>query len=141
MNIRNAQLTDGPTIEALLHQLGYPDTGNFLPQKLERMLVDPDERLLVGEAESGIVGFISIHFIPQIAIRGDFARISYFCIADGARGKGFGQEMEEFVVSLARERHCDRIEVHCHWQRSDAHRFYSRQGFEESPKYLIKKLP
>jgi GNAT superfamily N-acetyltransferase len=48
--------------------------------------------------------------------------------------------MEEYVVMLAKERGCDRIEVHCHSRRTDAHRFYSRQGYEESPKYLMKRL-
>ncbi len=140
MSIRPARLTDHSAIEVLLEQLGYEDTGRFLLSKLERMLADPDECLLVYEGEGGVLAFISVHFIPQIALPGDFARISYFSVADSARGKGIGREMVEYVVALARERQCDRMEVHCHWRRSDAHRFYARQGFEEAPKYLIKKL-
>jgi GNAT superfamily N-acetyltransferase len=48
--------------------------------------------------------------------------------------------METHVSTLARERSCDRIEVHCHSRRTDAHRFYERQGYEESPKYFTKSL-
>ena len=149
MSIRAARRTDHSAIEVLLGQLGYEDTGRFLFSKLERMLSDTDECLLVyegeagasgGEAPGGILAFISVHFIPQIALPGDFARISYFSVDDAARGQGIGREMEEYVVALARERQCDRIEVHCHWRRGDAHRFYARQGFEEAPKYLIKRL-
>lgn len=148
MSIRAARLSDGPAIEALLQQLGYAGTGSFLAGKLESMLADPDERLLVYELEqgdgpdvhSGVVALLSVHFIPQIALPGDFARISYFSVDSGSRGKGIGGEMEEHIAVLARERHCDRIEVHCHWQRADAHRFYSHQGYEEAPKYLIKRL-
>ncbi|MFM2483785.1 hypothetical protein [Celerinatantimonas yamalensis] len=36
---------------------------------------------------------ISVHFIPQLALAGDFARISYFCVADTARGRGIGAYM------------------------------------------------
>lgn len=140
MSIRSARLNDGPAIEQLLDQLGYAGTGYFLPQKLGRMLADPDERVLVYETTAGVVAFISVHFIPQIAVAGDFARISYFSVADSVRGQGIGREMEEYVVMLAKERGCDRIEVHCHSRRVDAHRFYSRQGYEESPKYLMKRL-
>jgi hypothetical protein len=48
--------------------------------------------------------------------------------------------MEAYCEQLARERGCDRMEVHCHSRRVRAHAFYGRQGYEESPKYLIKKL-
>jgi GNAT superfamily N-acetyltransferase len=140
MSIRSARLSDSPAIEQLLDQLGYTGTEGFLPQKLARMLADPDERLLVYETTAGVVAFISVHFIPQIAVAGDFARISYFSVDDSVRGQGIGREMEEYVVMLAKERQCDRIEVHCHTRRSDAHRFYFRQGYEEVPKYLMKKM-
>jgi GNAT superfamily N-acetyltransferase len=140
MSIRSARLTDGPAIEQLLDQLGYTGTQGFLPQKLRRMLADPDERLLVYETTAGVVAFISVHFIPQIAVAGDFARISYFSVDDSVRGQGIGREMEEYVAMLAKERGCDRIEVHCHSRREDAHRFYFRQGYEEAPKYLVKRL-
>jgi GNAT superfamily N-acetyltransferase len=153
MMIRLAKPADGPAIESLLQQLGYSDTGGFLVQKLERMLDDPDERVLVYETEAPqhgkhgatdaqplVVAFVSMHFIPQLGLAGDFARISYFAVDGRFRNNGIGQEMEEYIVALARERQCDRIEVHCHWQRGDAHRFYFRQGYEEAPKYLIKRL-
>ena len=140
MSIRPAQLSDGPAIEQLLDQLGYTGTEGFLPEKLRRMLADPDERLLVYETMAGVVAFISVHFIPQIAVAGDFARISYFSVDDSVRGQGIGREMEEYVAMLAKERGCDRIEVHCHSRREDAHRFYFRQGYEEEPKYLMKRL-
>jgi GNAT superfamily N-acetyltransferase len=140
MSIRSALLSDGPAIEQLLDELGYTGTGRFLPQKLLRMLTDPAERLLVYETTAGVVAFVSVHFIPQIAVAGDFARISYFSVADAVRGQGIGREMEEYVVMLAKERGCDRIEVHCHTRRVDAHRFYFRQRYEESPKYLMKRL-
>ncbi len=140
MSIRLAQSSDGPAIKRLLDQLGYAGTGHFLPQKLERMLADPDERVLVYETTVGVVAFVSVHFIPQIAVAGDFARISYFSVDDSVRGQGIGREMEEYVVMLATERGCDRIEVHCHERRVEAHRFYFRQGFGESPKYLMKRL-
>ena len=140
MKIRKAQLSDSTAIQTLLQQLGYPDTEQFLFTKLERMLIDPNEVLLVYELDSEVVAFISVHFIPQIALEGDFARISYFAVKDAIRGQGIGGEMEKFITALAKEKNCDRIEVHCHTRRSDAHRFYLRHGFKEAPKYFIKPL-
>jgi N-acetylglutamate synthase-like GNAT family acetyltransferase len=140
MKIRKAHVSDCTAIQALLRQLGYPDTEQFLLTKLERMLTDPGEVMLVYELDSKVVAFISVHFIPQIALQGDFARISYFAVMDETRGKGIGAEMEKYITTLAKEKNCDRIEVHCHSRRSDAHRFYLRHGFKEAPKYFIKPL-
>jgi len=133
----------------LLDQLEYPGSESFLETNLERMVKDPEEVLLVWEeegpgAESGadgrILGLLSLHFIPQIAVEGDFARISYFAVDEGVRSGGIGRAMEAHVTKLARERGCRLIEVHCHERRERAHEFYFRQGYVESPKYLIKRL-
>lgn len=142
MPIRQAIPSDRQNIQHLLTQLEYPGTANFLEEKLERMLQHPDEVLLVYEPVPGgsIEGLLSLHFIPQIALEGDFARISYFVVDENSQSGGIGREMEEYCTRLARERGCHLIEVHCHTRRERAHRFYYRQGFEESPKYLIKRL-
>lgn len=140
MSIRKAELSDSASIQILLSQLGYPNTDDFILTKMQEMLSDPDEILLVYEINSMVVAFISVHFIPQIAVRGDFARISYFSVSEQTRNKGIGKEIESYITSIAKDRNCDRIEVHCNFHRSDAHRFYLRQGFQEAPKYLVKKL-
>jgi GNAT superfamily N-acetyltransferase len=137
--IRLAQLTDTEAIRALIVQLDYEPPAE-LEEKIRRLSNHPDEVLLVYELDAEVVGFLSLHFIPQVALNGDFARISYFAVKDTARGQGVGQQLEAHITQLARERNCDRIEVHCHTRRADAHRFYERQGYEESPKYFIKRL-
>jgi GNAT superfamily N-acetyltransferase len=133
-------VSDWQQIRLLLDQLEYPGTEKFLEARIERLVNDPDEALLVYEQGDRLLGFISLHFIPQIALEGDFARISYFAVHERARGGGIGQALEEYCTNLARERGCQLIEVHCHTRRERAHAFYFRQGYEESPKYLIKRL-
>ena len=142
MPIRLAHIDDHAGISRLLAQLEYPGTEGFLQTRLATMLADPAETLLVWAEDPAptILAFLSLHFIPQIALQGDFARISYFAVDDTARSKGIGRQLEETATRLARERGCTLLEVHCHSRRSRAHDFYRRQGYEESPKYLIKKL-
>lgn len=140
MVIRKAKVDDWQRIKELLDQLDYPDTDAFLKAKIQTLLDDPDEELLVYELGGEVVAVMSLHFIPQLALEGDFARISYFAVEREFGGKGIGREMEAYCIQLAKERKCNRIEVHSHSRRVDAHRFYFRQGFKESPKYLIKML-
>jgi GNAT superfamily N-acetyltransferase len=137
--IRRAQTTDTEAIRALIAQLDY-DPPAALEEKIRRLSAHPDDVLLVYELDAEVVAVLSLHFIPQLAVAGDFARISYFAVKDSARSHGIGQQLEAHITGLARERNCDRIEVHCHTRRTDAHRFYERQGYEESPKYFIKLL-
>jgi GNAT superfamily N-acetyltransferase len=137
--IRRAQPADTESIRALIAQLDYDPPAN-LEEKIRLLSAHPDEVLLVYELDTEVVAFISLHFIPQIVLAGDFARISYFAVKDSARSHGIGKQLEAHTTRLARERNCDRIEVHCHTRRTDAHRFYERQGYKESPKYFIKRL-
>ena len=137
--IRRAQSTDTDAIRALIAQLDY-DPPASLEEKIRRLSTHPDEVLLVYELDTEVVAFLSLHFIPQLAVAGDFSRISYFAVKDSVRRHGIGRQLEAHIIRLARERNCDRIEVHCHTRRTDAHRFYERQGYNESPKYFIKTL-
>jgi GNAT superfamily N-acetyltransferase len=88
-----------------------------------------------------VLGVLSLHFIPQLALAGDFARITYFCVSNEHSRSGIGRKLIEVAEALACERRCDRIEVHCHACRTEAHQFYFSMQYEESPKYLIKMLP
>lgn len=138
--IRPATVADSAVIAQLLDDLGYPVSLDFLTHSLQRQLDHPDAVLLVAEIEKAVVGVISLHFIPQLALPGDFCRISYLCVSPEARGQGIGTALEARAYALAQERGCDRLEVHSHSRRVKAHRFYARQGYVESPKYLVKGL-
>jgi GNAT superfamily N-acetyltransferase len=140
MEQRIASEADAGKIADLLTQLGYPASEQFVRKKILELNSHPDEELVVTVDDGSVLGFISLHFIPQLALPGHFARISYLCVDESVRSKGVGQKLEQYVELRARERGCDRIELHCHSRRDLAHRFYFRQGYEESPKYLMKLL-
>lgn len=141
VNLRTAATADADALVDLLAQLGYPGAQGFIERRLRELLAHPDALLLVAEGEAAAVfGFISLHFMPQIALAGDFCRIGYLCVAEQARSLGIGALLEEAAVAEAQRRGCDRIELHSSQRRAAAHRFYARQGYVESPKYLVKYL-
>lgn len=140
MEIRIATDADAEMIAGLLAQLGYPRSEGFIREKIRELASHPDGVLALAIDGCTVVGFISLHFIPQLALPGDFARISYLCVDESVRSRGVGRQLESYCEHRARERGCGRIELHCHSRREHAHRFYFRQRYEESPKYLMKKL-
>ncbi|WP_353103415.1 GNAT family N-acetyltransferase [Myroides odoratus] len=140
MKIRTMEEKDAAVVADLLTQLGYPDTLDFLPAKIVNMRQESREKLLVVEEQDQVIGFLSLSLIPQLAVRGDFMRISYFAVDAETRSKGIGKQVEDYVAALARQMGCNRIELHCHSRRTQAHEFYLRQGYEEVPKYFVKYL-
>ncbi|WP_380184431.1 GNAT family N-acetyltransferase [Kalamiella sp. sgz302252] len=140
MIIRLANTQDSFALSALLTELGYGNTESFIARRLAQLMDDRAEQLLIAEQGSTVLGFLSLHFIPQLALAGDFARVSYFCIAEGKRSEGAGQQLLAHAEKLAKAHGCDRMEVHCHEHRVKANAFYAREGYQESPRYLIKTL-
>jgi N-acetylglutamate synthase-like GNAT family acetyltransferase len=116
VTVRRAILSDAPDIGRLLGQLGYPVSLDFVQRQLALLLDDENEDLLVSEADDKkVIGFLAMHIIPQIAVEGGFARISYLCVDHNARFKGIGKALEREACRLASEKGCDRIELHCHF--------------------------
>nr|WP_068889208.1 GNAT family N-acetyltransferase [Pedobacter panaciterrae] len=140
MNIRKAEFKDAGAIQILLEQLGYAAEVGFIEKRLEYLSKSSDHCDFVYELDGKVLGFISLHFIPQIAFEEDYMVISYFVVDDNSRSMGIGKALEEYSTLLAVERKCKRILVHSNARRADAHRFYLRQGFIEYPKDFVKFL-
>jgi GNAT superfamily N-acetyltransferase len=140
VNIRKAVPEDAAAITVLLQQLDYVLPEPVVRVKIERFGNAEEEHLAVYLVDEQVIAFISIHYIPQVAVEGDFARISYFCVDETHRGRKIGERLEKYCVQKAIKRGCDRIELHSHSRRTGAHRFYERLGYVESPKYFVKHL-
>ncbi len=140
MRLRPARPEDSAAITGLLDQLGYPGTAPFMARRIDELAADPDEELVVAELEGAVVAVLSLHLVPQLALPGPFARISYLCVDAGQRGKGVGTALLAHAEAVARARRCDRLEVHCAQQREEAQRFYGRHGYVESPRCRVRHL-
>ena len=93
--IRTARVSDASQIGPLLHELGYPVSADFVHQQLSALLNDPNEDLLVAEADdSRVIAFLAMHYVPQIAVEGGFARISYLCVDKEMQLRGLGKMLE-----------------------------------------------
>lgn len=140
MNIRKAEIKDASFIQKLLGQLGYPVGEDLLVKRIEILSSNQEHKDVVYELDGRITGFMSVHFIPQIAFDAEYAVISYLIVDDQIRSKGVGKALEEYAVELAVLRGCRRILLHSNARRTDAHRFYVRQGYEEYNKTFVKYL-
>lgn len=140
VNIRAAKWEDTQAICNLLKQMGYPQPLTLIQEKFEILHSDPKSQILIAEEEDKVCGFLSLYFIPQIALKGDFAKVCYLCVDENIRSKGVGHLLLQQAEQLARQLGCDRMELHSGEQRTLAHQFYLREGYVDAPKYFRKKL-
>ncbi len=140
MNVRNATYHDAPDIKILLEVLGYKTATSILVNQLEAMFGKDDHQVFVYELRKEVVGFVSVHFMTQLAFDDGLVFISYLSVKEELKGQGIAKALEQFVVELARKRACDRIQVHCQEWQTPAHQFYIQQDYQEYPKYFSKRL-
>ncbi|MDV7412720.1 GNAT family N-acetyltransferase [Acinetobacter baumannii] len=140
MNIRLAQWEDTETICYLLKQMGYSQPLKVVQEQFQILSKDPNAITLVAADDLKVYGVLSLYFIPQIALQGDFAKICYLCVDEKMRSKAVGHLLVQEAERLAKQRGCDRMELHSGIQRPLAHQFYLREGYVEAPKYFRKVL-
>lgn len=140
MAIRKATITDGKGIRELLQQLGYPNTEDAIKNKLERLLASSSDEVIVYENEGKVVGFLSLIYKIELAFDKDFCEIGYFVVDENARSQNIGKQLEEYACQRAKERNCGLMQVFSLEKRTDAHRFYERQGYKHMEKFFEKDI-
>ena len=91
---------------------------------------DPNNELILLEADGQLAGMMQLTFIPYLTHTG-----SWRCLVEGVRvarafrGRGFGSRMLERAIERARERGCGLVQLTSDKQRPDALRFYETLGF------------
>lgn len=140
MKIRNASYKDAPFIKNLLAALGYQSNTSLLIDQLERFFGVGSDQAYVCEIEREVVGFVTVHYLPQLAFDGGIAIISYLSVDESIKGADIAAALEKHVTEQARIKRCERIQVHCLDWRTPAHQFYLNHGYQEFPKYFTKRL-
>jgi N-acetylglutamate synthase-like GNAT family acetyltransferase len=140
MIIRNATYHDAPVIKLLLETLGYTVRLSILLNQLDTLFGKGDHQAFVYELRKEVVGFISIHYLPQLAFDGELVLITYLAVDDSVKDQGIAKALEQYITDIAKRRRCDQIQVHIMDWRVKEDQFYKQQGYLEYPKYYTKTL-
>lgn len=108
-----------------------------LPRSYERAFeaiqADPNNELVVAEADGRVVGVVQLTFIPYLTHQGSWrALIEGVRVDASARSQGVGQRMFTWAIERARERGCRIVQLTTDKSRPDALRYYQRLGFVAS---------
>ncbi|MGI9479164.1 MAG: GNAT family N-acetyltransferase [Hyphomicrobiaceae bacterium] len=102
---------------------------------------DPNQLLIVGDRDGGIVGCLQITLIPGLSRLGQWrGQIESVRVAAGGRGDGIGRKLLEWAINECRQRNCGLVQLTSDKTRADAVRFYEQLGFIASHEGLKLKL-
>jgi GNAT superfamily N-acetyltransferase len=137
--IRRATATDVPGILALLVDdqiaVGREDLSDLTPYQRAFEAIDADDNqlLVVAERNGELLGTLQLTFIPGLSRRGaSRGLVEAVRVAASARGLGLGTTLMEWAVQESRARGCALVQLTSDKSREDAHRFYTRLGFENT---------
>jgi GNAT superfamily N-acetyltransferase len=110
----------------LFAQLGYPNDA----ATIERRLISRgrDSCVLLAQREERITGFIALQIVESL-LSGEMAEIAALVVDRAQRGHGTGAMLVRAAEAWAHEHGFRQIRVRSNVIRTDAHRFYEREGY------------
>lgn len=138
---RKGNLDDCKKIYSLICQLECKqlpfDTFSIIYKK---QLSSKNYYCLVCEYNNDVIGVLNLRFEEQLHHSECIAEIMEFVVNSSYRKKGIGKEMFDYACELAKNSGCAQIEADSNQLRADAHRFYLREGMNNSHYKFCKKL-
>jgi len=136
--VREANRNDLPQVVGLLAQLyadprqeDYASAAERYEAAYTEIAADPRQTLYVMELDGRIVATAVLVVVPNLTRRGRAYGIIENVVTDAsARGNGYGETLLRRIADDARERGCHKVALMSRNERTEAHRFYRRLGFE-----------
>jgi N-acetylglutamate synthase-like GNAT family acetyltransferase len=127
LKIRKMTEDDLPRVAELASQLGFPVLLDKLAQRFNALKVQNQHSLFVAQ-EDLILGWIHLEAVEDL-IEETKVEVKAIVVDEQARGQGIGQALINVAKKWAREKEINYVFLNCNTLRTDAHRFYSREGF------------
>lgn len=140
LRVRGADHSDAAEISRLLGQLGYPVEVEATPERIERMSRGGRAVVLLATDGTGTIGVATAHILSVLNRARDVAWLTALVVDEAVRGRGVGRALVSAVEAFARESDCVRLSVTTYLDRTDAHAFYARIGFELTGRRYGKPL-
>ncbi|MFF1818237.1 GNAT family N-acetyltransferase [Kribbella sp. NPDC058245] len=147
LTIRRATTADLPAIITMLadDQLGTnrESVDDMTPyeQAFAAIDADPNQLLVVAERKDELVGTLQLTIIPGLSRRGSCrGLIEAVRVAAPARGSGLGTTLIRWAIEESRHRGATLVQLTSDKTRTEAHRFYTNLGFENSHEGFKLKL-
>lgn len=128
--IRSATSSDASRLADLAAQLGYTVEASDVPERLSKILDDPEADLLVAaDRTDAAIGWLHVARKHSL-LSPSAAQVMGLVVDERHRSTGVGAALLDAAEAWARERGCRELLVATRITRERAHGFYRRQGYE-----------
>jgi len=138
--IREFNDTDIPEMANLMIELGYPTTSTEMVERINNFRTNPDYKTLVAERNNkiiGVIGMMKLYFWEQNKW---YVKIQALVVKQTVRKHGVGELLIKSSEVWAKEIGAICIALNCgnKAERSEAHKFYPKMGFQHKSSGYIK---
>ena len=139
--IRAALADDSPQLAALMGELGYPTTGEFIQEKFAQLSSTSGTKIVVADYDGKVIGLLSFSILPLLHLEGGLGRITALVVASQFKGRGIGKRLVAEAEAFAWNNRCARVEITSGEQRAEAHAFYEAIGYKQDSRRFVKTKP
>ncbi|MBJ8029607.1 GNAT family N-acetyltransferase [Bacillus cereus group sp. N21] len=138
-HIRKATVNDIDALCSLTKELKGSDISYVdMQNRLQFVEMSPFDFLYVYEEDDHIFGFLGFRIRENLEDVTRYGEVSIISVDSTARRKGIGQILMEYAEQLAKEHNCIGTWLVSGTQRTDAHPFYKKLGYEINGYRFVK---
>lgn len=131
MKIEIMSAGDLAAVTRLAEQLGYPNKLEDIELRFRSIQGSPDYALFVAKNTFGkVIGYIQINREIHTLVASPRAEVAALVVDQNERSKGIGTALLKHAEGWAKNENLGLIRVRSNVKRTDAHRFYQRNGYE-----------
>ncbi|MFT4179739.1 MAG: GNAT family N-acetyltransferase [Thermomonas sp.] len=139
-DLRNAVLADADDVARLLAELGYPCEIDEAAERINTILANDRQALVVARRNGAVCGLVALDFMYYLPLGTTTCRVTALVVTPTAQGLGIGRELLKEAERRARAGGAARIELTSGSQRTEAHAFYRACGYKDSSVRFVKPL-
>ena len=138
--IRNAKLTDAPTLAVLMCELSYKTTPAEMRRRLKSILCDDNYRTLLAEVDGKVCGMMGALAHASYEHNDPSGRILALVTLPSARRRGIGRALIASAEKDFVQKAVTRVSLDTRLTRKDAHQFYESLGYGRNGWRFVKQL-
>ena len=132
MDVRHATAADLPALAHLMTELGYPTSMEEMAVRMESIRDRTDHATFVADANGVAAGMIGVSVSPSLYRRDLQGAIVALVVSPEFRGRGIAALLVDRGERWLRDSGARRATVNPSIHRQDAHRLYTRLGYEHT---------
>lgn len=140
IDLRGAIPGDAGDVAALLTQLGYPCEPADAAERIDAVLHNDRQALILARDRGVVRGLLALDFMYYLPLGTTTCRVTALVVDEDAQGQGVGRLLLRDAERRARLGGAARLEVTSAGHRTEAHAFYRACGFSEGAVRFVKLL-